>query len=90
MLVHERILRCGVLNVGDVLIIKDSSSTFPAQVKYVINKGKKSEEIVIAKKKNMYFIMDMLINNQSWVKECYRITGAEMFSLSNTTKRYPR
>jgi len=81
----------GQLSVGDSLIIQRAQGDmYFAQVKEVIDKGTKREEIVLSKSKNDYFIMSMFLDDKSWVMECYKIKDVAFTTITNTLKEFPR
>jgi len=43
------------------------------EVERVIDEGLSTEEILLHKKGNIYFIMSMYLKNKSWAKEVYFI-----------------
>ena len=67
----------GQINVGDDLVINTKDGVIFAPAKEVLNPGARApegEEIVYNRKKNHYFITNMVINGNSWVKEVYIIS----------------
>jgi succinylarginine dihydrolase len=85
-----KVVDSGALSEGDVVIIEDEKgNVFPAQIKEVLNKGSIHEEIILSKRRNLYFITSMYIDQRSWVVNVKLIVGAKMFSISNTTERFP-
>ena len=58
----------GQIKQGDVLYIKTDLGNFACRAKIVIRSGQDTEEIVIHKSKNHYFILSMYFDGASWVK----------------------
>jgi len=56
---------------GDILIIESMDGIFPAKAKKVLSGGTSREEIIYKIKKNHYFISDMVLSKQSWVRNVY-------------------
>lgn len=89
MIMFETVTDYGQLKKGDVVLVKDNQRyVFPAQVKEVIMPGTPEEEIIFSKGRNLYFIVGMYLDKRSWVKECAKIVGGRIFSLSNTVEAY--
>lgn len=87
MILTQPVTGYGQINNGDALIIETKTGiTFPAVAKRVLHGGTDKEEVVIAKSKNHYFIMSMMLAGKSWAKNVIRIPGAVLTSYSNTTK----
>jgi hypothetical protein len=75
---HQKITGYGQLSVGDRIIITNKSGERKnAKVKIVLAKGTAFEEIVTNKSKNHYFIVSMLKDGSSWVKECHKVIDQE-------------
>lgn len=87
MIITQTVTRYGQIENGDVLVIETKTGiTFPAVAKRVLHGGTDKEEVVIAKSKNHYFIMSMMLAGKSWAKNVIRIPGAVLTSYSNSTK----
>ena len=87
MITTQTVINYGQINNGDALIIETKTGiTFPAVAKRVLHGGTDKEEVVIAKSKNHYFIMSMMLAGNSWAKNVIRVPGAVLTSYSNTTK----
>jgi hypothetical protein len=65
----------GQIEEGDYLLIYTSIGAYIAKAKEVIRSGEPSEEIVINKRKNHYFILSMYFENKSWVKNVIILKG---------------
>jgi len=92
MITTQPITSYGQMKVGDVLIIerRRDGRKFVVGVKEVFNSHMTKEEIVICLGKNDYFIVGMLLNDDSWVKSVVKIPGAELTSITNNTREFPR
>jgi hypothetical protein len=74
----QKITGPGQLSVGDQIIIENKmGERKKARVKIVLDKGSALEEIVINKSRNHYFIVSMLMDGSSWVKECHKVIDQE-------------
>lgn len=69
--------RAGQIKVGDILIIDDGEEVKSYTAKIVINAGTEKEEIVLRKKRNVYFITSMYLSGQSWVKDACIVRQAK-------------
>ena len=79
----------GQLKVGDALLIEDKrGGTFIAEVKMLIESGKRSEEVVISKSKNVYFVLSNYLQGKSWVKAVDVINNAQITNICNTRKKF--
>ncbi len=78
------ITKHGQLNVGDLMILtKKNGVSFPAVVKDIINENTDKEEIVFNLKRNLYFIMEMYINDESWIRDCKKVFDGKMYCITN-------
>lgn len=73
----EPLTSAGQVNVGDTLIIDDGKEVKSHTAKIVINAGTEKEEIVLRKKKNLYFIISMYLSGQSWAKDACIVRQAK-------------
>ena len=80
----------GQINAGDFILISDGKITFPAEVKCVIRPGTVEEEVIISRRKNIYFISHMMLDGTSWVKAVSVVKNGRIFNYSNTMKDYNR
>lgn len=81
----------GQIREGELLVIeKQSGGKFIAIAKRVLNAGTDREEIVLSKGKNDYFIMSMLLDGSSWVKNVTRLPGVQVTAITNTTNPFIR
>lgn len=77
----------GQLQVGDVLLIeKRNRIVAPAEVKEVIRAGTGEEEIILAKGRNLYFIVSMFLRGESWVKACCKVANGRLYSITNNLR----
>ena len=72
----DKLSKPGQINEGDILIIADGNGVIHSErAKIIVRPGVKcdcnGEEIILRKKKNIYFITDLFLKGKSWVKECY-------------------
>ena len=75
------------ISKGDLLLLeKDDGITFPITVSEVINQGREGEEILISKKRNLYFIMSMYLDGTSWIKDCKIVQDGKMYSITNNMR----
>ncbi len=76
-LVFTKLTAAGQIKVGDVLILHTKSGIIKRKAKLVLNPGSaikgggEGEEVIYNRKKNHYFITNMVINQESWVREVY-------------------
>lgn len=81
--------KAGQLNVGDALLIEDKrGGAFIAEVKLIIESGKQSEEVVISRTKNVYFLISNYLEGKSWVKTVDVINNAQITNICNTRKKF--
>lgn len=72
------IIDYGQLKKGDKINLLDGAGrVHTADVKEVICPGTDREEIIICKKKNLYFITDNYLRGTSWVKECTKVSAQQ-------------
>lgn len=57
-----------ILKGDKLIIISADGSVKKAVARDVLNKNTRQEEIIINKKKNLYFIVSMVIDGTSWAK----------------------
>lgn len=75
----------GQINQDDVLVIETSTGIkIIAVAKKIIQKGTADEEVVTNLQRNHYFIVQMLLNGESWAKNVLRIPGAKLTDSTNT------
>jgi ACT domain-containing protein len=78
----------GQLKVGDLILIEHKHDNklvvSPATVRAVVNAGAETEEIIICKKYNKYFITGMYLDGSSWVKNVQVVKRGKVFSMINT------
>ena len=67
----KKINKVGMVKNGDVLYIETCYGPFKAIARKVLFPGQDKEEIVIHKGRNHYFIMSMLLDGSSWVKQAW-------------------
>lgn len=67
--IYEPLVAYGQIHKGDQLEITYENTRELFVVKKVINAGRKSEEILLNKKKNIYFITSMAIDGESWARD---------------------
>ncbi len=71
----EKVIRAGQIKKGDLLIIREADGINAVTAKTIVRPGStedsSGEEVIIHKKKNVYFITDLLIKGLSWAKECF-------------------
>lgn len=73
MKVHE-IETINDIKEGDIIIISgDMYDRHPVKVPMVKVSESDGTEIIIDKKKNHYFNLQMFLQGSSWVKECVKI-----------------
>lgn len=82
------VTRFGQIESGDFVLINDGEFTFPAEVKHVIRPGTVDEEVIISRRKNIYFASHMMLDGTSWVKAVSVVKNGRIFSYSNTMKDY--
>ncbi len=68
----------GMINEGDVLLIDTCYGKFKAHAKTVIRSNQPTEEVVIHKGRNHYFILSMLLDGSSWVNEAFIANGEDL------------
>jgi hypothetical protein len=79
----------GQVSAGDVLLVKRSNEFIvPVEVKEVLHKGTEREEIIIAKQKNLYFIVARFLQGASWVKECSKLVDGRLYSITNNLRDF--
>jgi hypothetical protein len=77
----------GQIVMGDVLLLKRHGRFIaPVEVKQVLRAGEESEEIILSKTKNLYFVMSMFLKGSSWVKECAKLDNGRLYSLTNNAR----
>ncbi len=85
-----KVVRKGQIEEGDVLWFKKKNGVVHiGQAKAVINNGI-SEEILLTKAKNDYFILDMVLDGKSWVSEVYILPETNLTTIVNNMKMFPR
>lgn len=65
----ENLTKPGQIKAGDTVLCDFKDKPQKYRVKDVINAGTDKEEILINKKKNIYFITSMAIDGSSWAKK---------------------
>ena len=79
----------GQIKKGEVLVIERSNGIkFIAVAKEVIRKGTDQEEVVICKSRNDYFIMSLMLDGKSWVKNVSRLIDVKIISITNNLDTY--
>lgn len=79
----------GQIKQGEVLLIEKTNGVkFIAVAKKVLNKCKPTEEIVINLSSNIYFIVSMFLDGNSWVKSVIRLPDVEATNIVNNTKTF--
>lgn len=79
----------GQIKQGEVLLIEKTNGVkFVAVAKEVLNKGKPTEEIVINLSSNIYFIVSMFLDGNSWVKSVVRLPDVEVTTIVNNMKTF--
>ena len=74
----------GMLRDGDLILIeKQNGVVFPAIIKKAINSGTENEEILFNKRRNLYFILSMMLDGSSWVKSCHKVFEGKMYDATN-------
>ncbi len=71
------ITKVGMVKKGDRLFLDTCYGYFVAHAKVICFKGSDTEEVVIHKGENHYFIMDMLFRGKSWVAEAFLLERSE-------------
>lgn len=61
----------GQIDSGDTLYLDTTLGHFKAEAKIICFKGENTEEVVIHKGRNHYFILDMVFDKSSWVKDIW-------------------
>ena len=79
----RELLSVGQITEDDMLYISGARGNFVAPVIPIPNQGTEKEEIVINKKYNHYFILEMYFKGKSWVKKAYIIPDCKPYK-----KRY--
>lgn len=77
----------GQLQAGDLLLIERRNQVVcPAEVKEVIRPGTEQEEIVLARGRNLYFVVSMFLRGESWIKECSKVVNGRVYSITNNLR----
>jgi hypothetical protein len=88
MIELQPVTELGQLKVGDLILIEHQHQNkmvvSPATVRVVLQSGTVDEEIVICKKYNKYFRMEMYLDGESWVKNMQVVKRGKVFSLINS------
>jgi len=84
----------GQLQVGDLLLIERRNQVVsPAEVKEIIRPGTEQEEIVLARGRNLYFVVSMFLRGESWIKNCSKVANGRAYAITNNlrdiSKDYP-
>lgn len=91
MIQFQSVTDYGQIKEGDTLAIeKANGCKFMATAKKIINPGTQKEEVVICKSKNDYFIVSMLLDGTSWVKNVTRLPNVELTSITNNVRAFVR
>lgn len=79
----------GEIREGEVLIIEKRNGVKVVVIaKEVINRGKETEEILINKASNSYFIVSMYLDGRSWVKNVTRLLDVEISCITNNMRSF--
>jgi hypothetical protein len=79
----------GQLKQENTLLIEGSKGEiFIAEVRQIINPGKSSEEIILAKGRNVYFVVSNYLQGKSWVKSVDVINNAKITNICNTKRKF--
>jgi len=81
------------IHVDDLLVIqrKRDDRMIIVKVADVINKSRPgSEEILLSRRKNDYFIWHMYMSGDSWVKRVWNIGQVEITNITNNMNEFPR
>lgn len=73
-----QLIEKGAMNVGDWVVLKDKAGEITCyKVQEIINPentpGITKDEVILDKKKNYFFIPDIVTKNESWVKNWWVI-----------------
>ena len=81
----------GMIRQGDFLLLREKGKkeVFPVTAKKILNGGTDTEEIIFSIARNRYFILNMMLNGDSWIEECSIVEDGKIYSVSNSTEVLP-
>lgn len=83
-MVITEVTEYGQIKEGYMLLIeKKNGVVFPCVALDVIMRGSDKEEIRFNKKRNLYFIMSMMLDGSSWVKSCKIVEQGKIYCITN-------
>lgn len=90
-MIIKPVTKPGMIKQGDFLLLKEKGKkeVFPVTAKKILNGGTVREEIIFSVSKNRYFILNMVINGNSWIEECSIVEDGKIYSVSNSVEVLP-
>jgi len=82
----EKLETFGQAKLHDVLYMHTCYGTFVGEIKEVIFEGTSSEEILLNKPKNHYFLVSKLIKGDSWVRCAYILKDTKLYKRNRGIK----
>ena len=67
----EPLTEYGQIKSGDLILLKNRGVIESHKVKDVVASGTDREEIILKRKKNIYFIVSMALEGSSWAKSVH-------------------
>ena len=70
-----KVISIGQINIGDQLLIIVKNKKIICEAKSIVKLNLTCEEIIIHKRHNKYFAINLMLQGDSWVDEVYILKG---------------